>query len=35
LAVDITQAAAYFKIEPNGSVIKTFDASLRAANEWR
>jgi hypothetical protein len=27
LAIDITQAVAYFKIELNGSVIKSFDAS--------
>jgi len=35
LAVDITQAVAYFKIELNGSVIKSFDAShcVRDRNE--
>jgi hypothetical protein len=29
LAIDITQAVTYFKIELNGSVINSFDASRR------
>jgi hypothetical protein len=29
LIIDITQAVTYFKIELNGSVIKSFDASHR------